>query len=737
MRPRLGRSPRPFTIGPSTVELSLGEGGVARIAARDEAGFARGLGFAHAHDRMLQMEMARLAGRGRLSECLEASDETTGVDLFLRHAGFAAAAEEQASALTGLAAELAAAYAEGVNARLSRGFPWELRLLGHRPSPWRPADSVLTLTLMSYVGLLQAQLDTEKLVVEALRGGVDPRKLSRLFRPHLDGLTPSLLALLRDLRVERPLLTPGLRFAAGLPSLAASNNWVVSGAHTASGFPLAAADPHLEVNRLPAIWYEVVGELPRDWRIGVTVPGLPGLVMGRSKNVSATFTYGFMDSADLFVEEVRSGAVRRESGFVPLRKRRETVLRKKGAPVERTFLESDAGTLETDGEGDGPADGLHLASAIASLRHGAQASLEALTGLWGAPDVEAARAAVARVSVSTNWLLAGRDGALAYQQGGLLPLRPSGLLPLLAWDPAQRWQGLASPRTLGRTTAAPAGFLATANDEGVVGGRLPGVTLSMGPYRASRIAELLSERIASGRKLTVDDLHEVQRDLVSTQARRLIPLLAPHLPATEAGALLDAWDLRYDAASRGATLFERVYRTVCEAVFGDGLFGQDAYRRVAAETLVAGFHFHLLDDVLVEETGEEWWGAGGRDAALARLVPAALSGAGAEVAAWGGTRPLVMRHLLFGGKLPSWLGFDRGPFAFPGGRATVVQGQATTLGGRPSTVAPSWRYATDLGSESVTTALAGGPSDRRFSRRYVTDLGRWLGGTHKTLKPGS
>lgn len=733
MRPRLGLRPRPVAVGPSTVELSLTEGGVGRVGARDEEGLARGLGFLHAHDRMLQMEMVRLAGEGRLSECLEPSAEALDVDLFVRRLGFAAKAGEQASRLTGAALSIASAYAEGVNTRLARGFPWELRLLGHRPAPWRVADSVMTLSLISFVGLLQARLDAQRFVVEALASGVDPGKLARLFSPWLDGATPDGLGLLRRVRVERPTVAGGFPFPAGLPALVASNNWVVAGRHTASGLPLAASDPHLEVNRLPAIWYEVVASLPGDFRIGVTVPGLPGLVMGRSRNVSATFTYGFMDSADLFLEEVKDGRVRRESGWVPLARRTETVLRKKAAPVVLTVHESDGATLETAPGNDTPEDGLYLASAVAPLSHGAQQSLEALVALWSAPDLDAARAAASRVSVSCNWLLADRHGRIGYQQSGLLPVRPAGLLPLPAWEPGSRWRGFAAPEALDHGEDPEEGFLVSANDDRNPAGSVA-VTLSMGPERAGRIAELLRAALASGRPLVPEDLAAIQRDLLSPQARRLMPLLLPHVPDSPAGRLLSAWDLRFSADSIGATLFERVYLALLESVFGERLLGVEAFRRLSRETLLLAFFYRRFDDVLVSEEGEEWFGAGGRTGLLSRLVPLALDVDPADLLPWGETRPLVMRHLLFGGRLPLWLGFDRGPFPFPGGRATVVQGQALTLAGRPSTFAPSWRYVTDLGADEALTALAGGPSDRRFSRRYATDVERWRAFGLKTLR---
>ena len=155
---------------------------------------------------------------------------------------------------------------------------------------------------MSFVGLAQAQGDAETVLLQALRAGVDPAKLARLFHPRLDGLDDALLAAIRAVRHVSPLV-PGLPPLSGLW---ASNNVAVAGRLSSSGAALYATDPHLEVNRLPAIWYEVVGELPDgDFRIGVTVPGVPGLVMGRTRAIAGGFTYGFADAASSSAESSR------------------------------------------------------------------------------------------------------------------------------------------------------------------------------------------------------------------------------------------------------------------------------------------------------------------------------------------------------------------------------------------------------------------------------------------------
>src|SRR5690606_17070287 len=150
---------------------------------------AFGLGIAHARDRAMQMEMARLAGEGRLSECLVANEETEAIDIFMREMGIAYEAKKEVSWLGQDASNYLEAYCSGVNFYWEHhGAPWEFKLARHKPAPWKPEDTLLTVRLMSYVGLAQTQEDTERLIIQAVRDGCDITKLKSLFNPYLNDL---------------------------------------------------------------------------------------------------------------------------------------------------------------------------------------------------------------------------------------------------------------------------------------------------------------------------------------------------------------------------------------------------------------------------------------------------------------------------------------------------------------------------------------------------------------------
>ena len=730
---RMSHRRRTHRIAGHRIALARNPEGVASIWADDDPGLARGLGLVHARDRLVQMMLVRLIGRGRLSECLKNSKETVAIDVFMREMGFGRTADQEVGDLSAEAHEVATAYAEGVNHVIDcHRRPLELMLVGYRPEPWTVADTVITIKLMSYVGLAQSQQDMEHLLAQAIGSGASLEKLKALCSPHLDGLDDATVELIGKLRFIRPPVADSIGFLAAVPTLMASNNWAVSGTRTASGAPLQCNDPHLEVNRLPAIWYEAIMHTADDYRIGATMPGVPGLVMGRTRNLSFGFTYGFMDMVDFFIEECRDGACRRENGFRPLDIRTETILRKNAEALVITVRENELGVLEAPSDEPELADGLYLTRAWSAQRTGAAASLDALARLGHARTVAEAQQVVREVAISCNWLLADRDGHIGYQQSGLLPnRRHSGLHPVAAWEEKWHWRGSVPADRLHSIVDPPEGFLATANNDlNPPGGPLV-INLPMGAYRVDRIRGLLSEC----RNCTLEDMARIQNDLYSLQAERYMEIFRPLLPDTFAGRLLGGWDCRYDTASRGATLFETVYHALLKDVFGGGLFGEAVWEHLAGETAIVADYYHLFDDAIFG--GDRiWFGEEGREAVVRRVLTEDLTEVDLfAITPWGQRQRIIMRNIFFDGSLPLFLGFDYGPVELPGNRATVVQGGIFISHDRQTTFTPSWRFLTDLGRDEALTALAGGPSGRRFSRWYTTDVQRWLAGKYKSLAP--
>jgi penicillin amidase len=712
--------------GEAEIRIERDEHGVPHVQASTEADLYRGLGYCHARDRGLQMLLARVLGQGRACELLQDSDEMLALDRFFRRMDFGSDAAAEAAKLDEAPRRVAQAYCDGANAAFRRRLPWELRLLGYRPEPWTVTNAVLISRLIGYVSLAQSQGQMERLLVEMVQAGVPLGHLQALFPALLDGLD---IELLERVRLVERLVPDAVRWNPAVPRAIASNNWVLSGRKTASGHALLANDPHLEANRLPAVWYEIVLELDGRYCIAATMPGIPGALLGRTNDLAWGATYTFMDAIDSWIEDCRDARYRRvvngRETWEPFRVRTEVIRRRRGPDVTVKFYENEHGGLD----GDPNRPGVYLATRWASGAGTGSRTMAAIFGILHATDARQGMDLLGKVETAWNWVVADRSGNIGYQMSGCMPRRRPGhrgVVPLPGWDPENDWQGLVPQEELPQAFNPESGFLVTANDDLNHLGRAHPITLPMGAYRAERIAALLAERD----DWTPATVQSLQMDVYSLQAERFMAILRPLLPQTENGARLREWDCRYDRDSTGAFLFETFYRALIVEVFG-AVCGAAVPRFLIEETGVMADFYANFDGVLLD-AASVWYGEEGRDAVFQRVAARALAG---PVRTWGSQRRVMMKHLLLGGRLPEILGFDHGPVELIGGRATIHQGQIYRSAGRETTFAPSYRLVTDLGEPVAYTCLAGGPSDRRLSRWYTSGVSDWLAGRFKALRP--
>lgn len=696
------------------------EHGVPHIAADDLAGAYWGMGYCHALDRAMQLCFMRILGQGRVAELLDGSDESVEIDRFFRRMNWAGHMDEQLAVLTERTRSLLDAYCDGVNARLQKKVPWELRMLGYRPEPWLVVDCLLLARLTGYVTLAQSQAEIERLYLEMVQAGIADDKLSELFPDSSRCVDRDVL---EQVRLGERIVPAELKWLTGAPRAMASNNWVVAARLSKTGHALFANDPHLEVNRLPNVWVEQVIELPDDTVMCANMPGLPAALVGRKRNLSWGATYTFMDGVDSWVEQCRDGTYRRGDEWHEFTERRESILRKKGGSVEVVFRENDHGVLE----GDPYRDGYLLATRWAPSDSGGE-TYNATVDMWDAQTVEQGMAALGRVETAWNWVFADRTGDIGYQMSGRLPVRhpdANGFSPMPGWDAEFDWRGWTAPEDLPRVVNPPEGFIVTANQDLNHHGRVEAINMPMGDYRARRIAEMLSEGPCD-----LETFRAIHMDVYSIQAHEMLAIVEPSLPDIWAADILESWDRCYDPESSGASLFEELYTQLLREMFGGTGFGDGVLEHLMCATGVFIDFYQNFDRILTSESSA-WLG----ERSLVDVYLAAFDRAArVHPAPWGASNQVTLSHILLGGKLPKWMGFDRGPLALRGGRATPHQGQVYQSAGRTTSFAPSLRMMADMGDENLHTALCGGPSDRRFSRWYVSGVKGWLAGDYKVLK---
>ncbi len=730
--------------------------GVPHVTASSGLDAARAVGWLHAGDRMLQLELSRRAAAGRLSEILGAG--ALAVDRRCRELRLAATATAHEAALGAESRAWLEAYAEGVNAWLAAGggdLPPELRVLGVEPEPWTPTDSLgVGLLLMADLSFLEWRMDEQRYLWWRELGAERARELAGA--PGME-LAPELAARLdAQLDAEERAREAGAgdasesdaeRFApAEAPDEpeergGVSNNWAVSAARSATGAPLVANDPHLRLG-LPSVWYQVRVVAPDYDVAGVTLVGMPVVLIGMGADVAWSLTNHAVDDHDYLFEELDAEhGVRRGTRFEPLLESVERIVVRGGDDVELRVRYTELGPLlPADEERGLPARTLNWAG------YHAVDVVSAFLGLARASDLDGVRAAIDSYRCpSQNLVLATRDGDLMATLLGRSPERASGdgRLPVPGWSPERVWRAFRSADERLERVNPPAGFLATANNDVLPRDypRSHAAEFDV-PHRSARIAELLASRT----DWTAEALAAMQSDVVSHYALEIAAAVqVPEFTgdARAAAEALSAWDGSMRVAGPAA-LFALVERDLAEAIFDDELSTADLRplggptRRFALLRLLAGeLSPGWWDDVRTAEVET-------RAAILQRVLAGAWRegrerfGDAVEAWSYGELHPWTLRHPL--GDVPL-LGarLNRGPFEVAGSRTSICAWYGSWSGSTdgasmPVGAGPSLRWVADLADpDRSRVVLPGGQSGHPFDAHYDDQLELFLRGESRTV----
>lgn len=750
-----------FPFNGQTISWYYDHNKVSHLKAEGTKAMAYGLGQVHARERGFQVLLLQAVIRGKLSQWLKESEETIETDKFINKLGFYYQARKEQAALKTPEKEFLQSYIEGLNEGRRTNIPFEAKILNIPFEPWTIPDTLALIKIMTYFGLAQTQQDFEKFICLSLSKGVSPLYFKSLFpqfeQTGIEEIIPKLQKTYFDLS---PI--PVNKFTTQLPTFKASNNWVLSPRKTETESVLFACDPHLEVNRLPALWFEACWSQRDNYIMGISLPGLPGFLMGRNKDVGFSFTYGYMDCIDYFIEEVKDTKAKEENGWSGISLRKESLPLEKNPDHEVRIYETERGVLEVPEEchlANGKIkDGFYLSRAWTSHNKGSQEALNTILRIPFVKNVDEGCDAVKDVFFSANWLFGDRQGNIAYQQSGRIPKRKrEGLYPLEAIKKSNQWSQYTSTENsekLLKIKNPDDGFLATANHNVQEEDQIIKVNLPMADYRYERIKSVLERE----KKLSLLESKTLQSDLFSHQAKYYLEILKENIPDTPSGRILKEWDMQYHPDSKGAFLFEKFLATTYKNIFGK-IFESKTWEFISLETTIVADFYGVFDRVLLTPRTEDlcWYPrlnlntklsddktkeeilkliVSERDELIFNSLKETLKSYPiAKLITWGKQNSFSFNHLLFGEELPSWLPWNKGPYALPGCRATICQGNLYRDRGRQSSYAPSYRMVTDLKSEGIYTALPGGPSDRFYKKTYSSDISNWLNFNYKTLLP--
>jgi len=755
----------------AAVTVSRDARGVPTIEAAnlDDLFFAQG--FVTAQDRLWQMDgMRRFAG-GELGEIL--GEDLVKLDRRQRILSLREAAKKTVEMSSPQVREHFEAYARGVNAYIALrkdNLPIEFRILGYKPQLWTPVDSALIAAQMV------EDLSTSPrpaLAREKILAKIGPELTADLYvntsaydRPPTvshaapeqnsddedeDEGTDSSVARLYPSGVEarsligliqhgwKPCPSTSIcesgsgensRFVVG------SNNWVVSGAHTTTGRPLLSNDMHLG-HQMPNLWYEAHLRSGNFDVAGVTLPGMPYVVVGHNQRIAWGFTNIGPTVEDAYVETFNGdGNYLTPEGWNTPQHRSE-VIKVKGKPdVTVDVVVTRHGPIVTELQA-GETRKLALRW---TLYDGVRNPFFAVDSAQNWNDF---RQAFSQLDApGQNAIYADVDGNIGYQATGKIPIRASGdgSLPEDGSTDKFEWTGYIPFEKLPSVLNPPSGIIATANSRIAPDNYPYSISVEWeAPWRTARIYRVLE----SGKKFAAADMLSLQTDIDSEFDRMVAASLVtavdrvknPSAKAKAAIEILRGWDGRMSADSAAPTIAVRAREELQRLLLEPKLGAVNDKSTDSGELNWKTYNW-LMESVwlnkILQQRPKRWLpdAYASYDDLLAAAVEAAVNGNNApsdlKQWQWGYFNPVNIQHPIFG-RIPvlrRWTGTGLQP----------QSGSIYTVKAVSGTHGPSERLTVDLANLDRTTLnVVTGQAGNIVSPNYMDQWKAWYGGTTFTL----
>ena len=729
------------------VTIARDANGVPTITAGNRADLAFALGYLHGQERFFEMDQLRRAAAGELSAVFGQAGEA--MDRAVRPHRFRARARVEVATLSPADRTVLLAYTRGVNRGLGTlgARPFEYLLLRSTPARWRPEDSMLVF----YAMYLALQKTTPEDELDRARAEA---RLGHAFAAVLYPETTALDAPIDGSRLAEPPLPAALpaRKTDGRTALAAatadeapipgSNNWAVSGAHTATGAALVANDMHLAL-AMPNTWYRarLVQTGPGGFETsGVTLPGSPAVGAGSNRHIAWGFTNAYLDAHDAVVLDPvpgRPDAYITPSGIRPFRHLRERLCvaaHCRDLTVDETIWGPVVGKLP---------DGRRIAERWTAHDPGAVGFAAFLRLEHAASVADAIAIAHTAGGPQQNFVVGDTAGHIGWTVFGRVPARygKAGRWAASWSDGKSGWRGYVPSASMPTVIDPPGGRIWTANAS-VVGGAAFAL-LGDGGYDNGARAARIRDRLLAQERFSPRDMLSIQLDDRSDRNRfwqaEMLRALSrwPNDPKTAAMiAEVRCWNGRADADSIGYRLIARYRRAAISLAYaayvGTPPAGPDAPPHAAsyAPSQSEGAMRRLLTArpaALAPPGFSSWDGFEAR--ALAEVAADVAEAGGLAAYRWGAQNVAGIHHPL--GKTIAVLGWLTDPADAPqNGDSGVPRAQAPGFG-------PSERFAVSPGHEAdALLQMPGGQAGNPLAPYYLKGHDDWLKGRPAPFLPG-
>ena len=466
-----------------TVSIDRDDYGVPHIRAQTERAVFFGQGFAAAQDRLFQMETFWRTATGRLAELQGPAAATQ--DTQIRTVYYTEAERQELfDDLSPRLQTMISGYVEGINAYIDSTqadpatyLPFEYAAGGFTPERYTVTKTMAVMQFFirrfGEIGGQELQRLAELQQFQAELGADAGRERFNTLRPINDPTAPTTIKagsqatppaslgayggpavnpeIAAAVEADRDALTASL-VANGVPHKLGSFAAVISGAMTESGNVLLLGAPQMgapsETQKAVTAEFELlVGEPGGDGLhvAGMSVPGIPGVIIGRTRGRAWTFTTGVTDNTDTFVYQLGPPTAqgvptyRYEGAFRPAQVVVDTIQVRGAAPIVYPHFRTVHGPVYARDDARGLAYAYNYTFWKNELEMG-----EALLDAWDAESVEDFQEAAARIPVSFNMFYADKEQNIAFWHVGDYPVRPGTADPRLPLqgDGSEEWVGL-------------------------------------------------------------------------------------------------------------------------------------------------------------------------------------------------------------------------------------------------------------------------------------------------------
>ncbi len=591
------------------VEIIRDSFGMPHIYAQSDQDAYFALGFCQAQDRLFQMDLARRAGQGRLSEILGTS--LIKVDKLFRTLNAALPTKDWEKKMAPESLNALEAFSAGVNHFLETNespLPIEFTILGYTPDSWTSYDSM---AVMLYMGWSQNYAFKTELLHAAIIRKVGEDMARELFIDYPSGF-PAIIPENEDpIATIDPEYLETLQLASeiiGFNNGGASNGWVVSSKKSKTGKPLFANDPHLDLS-MPSIWYEAHIATPSMNISGALVAGMPFVIGGANEHIAWGVTNSHYDDADFYIEKIHPdnpNQYQYQDKWEQMEIKKDIINVKNADKIDFQVRLTRHGPIIDSLNKHEKQKGFALA-----MRWAQTDFPNVLKGFWlvnHAKNIEDIEHAAGYAKSGQNWIYADDKGNIGFYFLGGIPKRKNstGELPIPGWDGEYEWEGYVPDREQPHLRNPKKGYIVNANNKVEPEGYPYVITTYYAvPDRFVRIQEMLEEK----EHLDSEDFEEMLTDKLMVMARDWTPLIIKvlkdvQLSDLETAALssLKKWDYTATHTQTAPAVFNVFMNYIAENTFKKRL-GTDLYEHYV--TGDKNIPFNVLREFI--QKGESSW----------------------------------------------------------------------------------------------------------------------------------